>query len=70
MVGDDISSDIEGSINASLKAIQVKTGKFQKKIWIMLFNLIIELSQLLTCQITRNVVNLLLTNKSDKTAQL
>ena len=31
MVGDDISSDIEGSINASLKAIQVKTGKFQKK---------------------------------------
>ncbi len=28
MIGDDISSDIEGSINASLKAIQVKTGKF------------------------------------------
>ena len=32
MIGDDISSDIEGSINANLKAVQVKTGKFQKKI--------------------------------------
>ena len=31
MIGDDISSDIEGSINANLKAIQVKTGKFQEK---------------------------------------
>ena len=31
MIGDDISSDIEGSINANLKAVQVKTGKFQKK---------------------------------------
>ena len=30
MIGDDISSDIEGSINANLKAIQVKTGKFQE----------------------------------------
>ena len=31
MIGDDITSDIEGSINANLKAIQVKTGKFQEK---------------------------------------
>ncbi len=31
MIGDDISSDIEGSVKANLKAIQVKTGKFQKK---------------------------------------
>ena len=31
MIGDDISSDIEGSINANLKAVQVKTGKFQIK---------------------------------------
>ena len=31
MIGDDIISDIEGSIKANLKAIQVKTGKFQKK---------------------------------------
>jgi len=31
MIGDDIISDIEGSINANLKAIQVKTGKFQEK---------------------------------------
>ena len=31
LIGDDISSDIEGSINANLKAIQVKTGKFQEK---------------------------------------
>ena len=31
MIGDDISSDIEGSINANLKAIQVKTGKFQEQ---------------------------------------
>ena len=31
MVGDDITSDIEGSIKANLKAIQVKTGKFQEK---------------------------------------
>ena len=31
MVGDDITSDIEGAINANLKAVQVKTGKFQKK---------------------------------------
>ena len=31
MIGDDITSDIEGSINASLKSIQVKTGKFQEK---------------------------------------
>ena len=31
MIGDDISSYIEGSINANLKAIQVKTGKFQEK---------------------------------------
>ena len=30
MIGDDITSDIEGSINANLKAIQVKTGKFQE----------------------------------------
>jgi len=27
MIGDDISSDIEGPINASITAIQVKTGK-------------------------------------------
>jgi len=31
MIGDDITSDIEGSIIANLKAIQVKTGKFQEK---------------------------------------
>lgn len=31
MIGDNISSDIEGSINDNLKAIQVRTGKFQKK---------------------------------------
>ena len=31
MIGDDITSDIEGSINANLNAIQVKTGKFQEK---------------------------------------
>ena len=31
MIGDDITSDIEGSINANLKAIEVKTGKFQEK---------------------------------------
>ena len=31
MIGDDITSDIEGSINANLRAIQVKTGKFQEK---------------------------------------
>ena len=31
MIGDDINSDVVGSINANLKAIQVKTGKFQKK---------------------------------------
>ncbi len=31
MIGDDISSDIEGSINANLIAAQVKTGKFQEK---------------------------------------
>jgi len=31
MIGDDITSDIEGSINANLKAIQVKTGKFKEQ---------------------------------------
>jgi len=31
MIGDDITADIEGSKNADLKAIQVKTGKFQEK---------------------------------------
>ena len=31
MIGDDITADISGSINASLKAIQVRTGKFQEK---------------------------------------
>ena len=31
MIGDDITSDIEGSLNACLKTVQVKTGKFQKK---------------------------------------
>ena len=31
MIGDDITSDIAGSINATLKAIQVRTGKFQEK---------------------------------------
>ena len=31
MIGDDITADIEGSKNANLKAVQVKTGKFQEK---------------------------------------
>ena len=31
MIGDDIIADIEGSKNADLKSIQVKTGKFQEK---------------------------------------
>jgi len=31
MIGDDIASDIEGSIKANLKAVQVRTGKFQEK---------------------------------------
>ena len=31
MIGDDIISDIEGSIKANLKAVQVRTGKFQEK---------------------------------------
>ena len=30
MIGDDIIADIEGSKNAKLKAVQVKTGKFQE----------------------------------------
>ena len=31
MVGDDIDSDIEGALNAGMKSVLVKTGKFREK---------------------------------------
>ena len=49
MIGDDIPGDIEASQHAGLKAIQVRTGKFTERIFVVAFHRMLFLRALLAC---------------------